>query len=72
MKYTLKNGVPHIEPVEIKNEQAKKILSSSSTQSVTKYLTSVHVTSEDENYILLDTPGFKDTEGAIVDIVNGI
>lgn len=38
---------------------------------MTKYLTPVNVKLGKKVYYLLDTPGFEDTEGPIIDIING-
>jgi len=71
-------GVPHIIPVEIKNTNLRKIYSSCKTRSETRFVVSVtvdpsHVKMETmEKKVLCDSPGFEDTDGTEMEIVNTV
>ncbi|KAF9756169.1 hypothetical protein NGRA_3297, partial [Nosema granulosis] len=78
MKVTYLNGIKHIAPVEIINPDLIKITTSPFARSETRQITPVTVNYEDVkayntgSIILCDSPGFEDTNGAEIDIANGI
>ncbi|CAF2963348.1 unnamed protein product [Rotaria sp. Silwood2] len=68
----------HIHPVEIKNEELKKITTTPFARSETRFITPVTVNYKDvggltnDSFVLCDSPsGFEDTSGPEVDIANG-
>ncbi|CAF0744473.1 unnamed protein product [Adineta steineri] len=71
-------GLDHITPTEIHNHQLLKITTTPFTKSETRYIIPVTVSFKDVgaftdgSIILCDSPGFKDTHGAEVDIANGL
>lgn len=74
-KINTENNVSHIMPTEITNQDAREINTSPFTSSVTKILHPVEIElsiGRIKFILLLDTPGFNDTEGACIDLVNGI
>lgn len=75
MKLVKVGNVTHIAPTEITNKDAKEITSSPMTSSVTKILHPVEIelnSGRNKHILLVDTPGFNNTEGPCVDIINGI
>ncbi|CAF4693110.1 unnamed protein product, partial [Rotaria sp. Silwood2] len=70
-------GMYHIHPVEIKNEELKRITTTPFARSETRFITSVTVNHKDvgdptnDSFVLCDSPGFEDTSGPEVDIANG-
>ncbi|CAF4867046.1 unnamed protein product, partial [Rotaria sp. Silwood1] len=78
MQRVILNGLNHISPINIKNSDLKKVTTSPSARSETRYITTVTVNFKDvDGYtdgdiILCDTPGFEDTNGPEIDIANGI
>lgn len=69
------NNVSHIMPTEITNLDAREIKTSPFTSSITKILHPVEIELQIgriRSILLLDTPAFNDTEGACIDIINGI
>lgn len=68
VKGTDERGLPHVYPRAIRNEALRKITTSASAKSETKHITVIPL---DMNYVICDTPGFEDTNGAEVDIANG-
>ncbi|CAF0898623.1 unnamed protein product [Adineta steineri] len=78
MKRVKVNGLNHISPTNIKNSELQRVTTSPFARSETRYITSVEVNyrsvgaSTNGSIILCDTPGFEDTNGAEVDISNGI
>lgn len=71
-------GLNHIHPIEIRNADLKKIITTPFARSETLSIIPVRIHSKDidgysnESVILCDTPGFKNTNGPEVDISNGI
>ena len=61
MVETTINGVYHIEPRDIKNEQAKQVTTNPFNESVTKSMIPVKVSTGTKDIIICDTPGFEDT-----------
>ena len=78
MAQVLANGYYHIVPTEIKNHDLEQVKTSLKMTSETRYITPVTVNFSDVNglndgsVVLCDSPGFGDTEGAEVDIANGV
>ena len=78
MEKKLVNGYNNIIPTEIKNVDLKDVKTSLKMSSETRYITPVTINYSDVDaltegsVILCDSPGFGDTEGAEVDIANGI
>lgn len=78
MAKALVDGSYHIIPTEIKNTGLAEVRTSLKMSSETRYITPVTVNYSDVgaysdgSVILCDSPGFGDTEGAEVDIANGI
>ncbi|CAF1039714.1 unnamed protein product [Adineta steineri] len=72
------NGLNHIHPYEVKNTDLQKITTSPFARSETRYITPVRVNPGDvsgytgDGFVLCDSPGFEDTNGAEVDIANGV
>ena len=60
MKKELINGVEHIGPSEIVNNQARDILSGPFAFSVTKCIHAVDINEGGVKLTLCDTPGFED------------
>lgn len=73
MRATYINKIYHIGPEKIVNDHAKNIISNPFPISCTKFIAAVPIKAPNGKEILLcDTPGFDDTEGAEIDIANGI
>ncbi|ETO18589.1 hypothetical protein RFI_18676, partial [Reticulomyxa filosa] len=73
------NGLPHIAPIEIKNEALINVTTSPNVKSETKYITAVPIDlkemgiyTDQDMVVLCDSPGFEDTSGLEVDVANGI
>lgn len=57
-------------PVEIKQPDLEEVIISSSINSETKTVIPIFIDFEQDTVIVCDTPGFGDTNGAEIDIVN--
>ncbi|ETN99274.1 hypothetical protein RFI_38207, partial [Reticulomyxa filosa] len=79
MEQQIVNGLPHIAPIEIKNEALINVTTSPNVKSETKYITAVPIDlkemgiyTDQDMVVLCDSPGFEDTSGLEVDVANGI
>lgn len=70
--------LPHVEAEEeITNERLKKIVTKPDAKSVTRFVTPIDITYQDDDdntkeIMLVDTPGSGDTQSSEVDISNSI
>jgi predicted GTPase len=76
IKTLTKSQLSHItvDPKSEQNEEQKNITASPESKSETRYLSAVkvNINQDGDSIFLCDTPGFEDTNGAEVDIANGI
>jgi len=66
------DGRFHLRAVTFPNSKLREFKTSSGTESVTKSVQCCEVKVDGESTLLCDVPGFNDTEGAEVDMANGL